>query len=183
MTPEEMPQTLMEAVRYFADLDRCREFMRAVKWPDGKVTCPACKSENCGEIATRKMLKCNDCDKQFSYTVGTVFEASKISLDKWFVGLWALVNCKNGISSYELARALGVTQKTAWFMLHRIRKAMELTDGQDDQFDGPAEADATYVGGLAAKLARKLAGVSKEAVDAKVARDKAKRIKKRNKKK
>lgn len=103
--PDQLPKTLQQAVLYFADLDRCRDFMRAVKWPDGNPTCPACKSENVGDIATRKMLKCNDCDKQFSYTVGTVFEASKISLDKWFVGLWALVNCKNGISSYELGRA------------------------------------------------------------------------------
>jgi ribosomal protein L37AE/L43A len=84
--PDDVPKTLQQAVIYFADLDRCREFMKAVKWPDGKPTCPVCKSENIGEIATRKMLKCNDCDKQFSYTVGTVFEASKISLDKWFVG-------------------------------------------------------------------------------------------------
>ena len=148
--PDDVPATLQQAVLYFADLDRCREYMRAVKWPDGTITCPECGSDNVGEIATRHTLKCRGCKKQFSHTVGTVFESSKISLDKWFVGLWALVNCKNGISSYELGRAVGVPQKTAWFMIQRLRAALE--SGGFDKFDGPAEADATYVGGKAKNM-------------------------------
>lgn len=150
--PDDVPKTLQQAVLYFADLDRCRKFMRAVKWPDGRITCPACKGDDIGEIATRHLLRCRACDKQFSHTVGTVFEASKISLDKWFVGLWALVNCKNGISSYELGRAVGVPQKTAWFMIQRLRAALEIGGFDADKFDGPAEADATYIGGKAKNM-------------------------------
>lgn len=118
------PQSLLEAVKYFADLDVCNAYMRKIKWPDGKPTCPKCASDNIGEITTRSMLRCRACRKQFSYKVGTIFEDSPLGLDKWFVAVWAIANAKNGISSHELGRALGVTQKTAWFMLHRIREAM-----------------------------------------------------------
>lgn len=161
--PDDVPKTLQQAVIYFADLDRCREYMRAVKWPDGKIVCPECKGDNIGEIKTRNMLNCRACGKQFSHTVGTVFEASKISLDKWFVALWALANCKNGISSYELGRAIGVPQKTAWFVIQRLRAALELGGFDRDKFDGPTEADATYIGGKArnmhkAKRAKKITG-------------------------
>ncbi|MGH9931021.1 MAG: IS1595 family transposase [Pyrinomonadaceae bacterium] len=144
---DEMPKTLMQAVRYFADLDRCHAYMRKIKWPDCTITCPACGAtgDRIGEIATRRNMRCKDCRKQFSSKVGTVFEDSKIDLDKWFVAVWAIANCKNGISSYELHRAIGVRQKSAWFMLHRIRCAMQA--GGLDKFDGPAEADTTYVGG------------------------------------
>lgn len=121
---EANPKTLLEAVRYFSDLSVCNDYMRKIKWPDGKVTCPRCGGNRIGEIATRSMLRCKDCRKQFSYKVGTIFEDSPLGLDKWFVAVWCIANAKNGISSHELGRALGVTQKTAWFMLHRIRKAM-----------------------------------------------------------
>jgi transposase-like protein len=119
------PTTLLSAVRYFADLNECNQYMSKVKWPKGRVTCPACGSNRIGEIATRHMLRCRECRKQFSYKVGTIFEDSPLGLDKWFVAVWAIANCRNGISSHELGRALGVTQKTAWFMLHRIRLAMD----------------------------------------------------------
>lgn len=146
------PSTLLEAVRYFSDLATCDAYMRRIRWPGGTIVCPSCgaKGVRIGEIATRRMLRCKDCRKQFSHKVGTIFEDSPLGLDKWFVAVWAIANCKNGISSHELARAIGVTQKTAWFMLHRIRKAMEV--GGIDKFDGPAEADATYVGGKAKNM-------------------------------
>lgn len=144
------PETLLEAVRYFADVDVCNAYMRRIKWPKGRPVCPACGSESIGEIRTRRMLKCRECKKQFSYKVGTIFEDSRLGLDKWFVAVWAIANCRNGISSHELGRAIGVSQKTAWFMLHRIREAMRTESF--DKFDGPAEADTTYVGGKAENM-------------------------------
>lgn len=115
------PKTLMEAVRYFADLDRCEELMRAMRWPGGKPKCPECGSVNVGEIKTRRLLRCRECRRQIYTKRGTIFEDSPLGLDKWFVAVWCVANCKNGISSHELARAIGVQQKSAWFMLHRIR--------------------------------------------------------------
>ena len=144
------PETMMEAVRYFADLEICDLYMRRIKWPGCKPACPECGSERIGEIKSRHLLRCKDCRKQFSHKIGTIFEDSPLGLDKWFVAVWAIANDRNGISSHELGRALGVTQKTAWFMLHRIRLAMETESF--DKFDGPAEADTTYVGGLAANM-------------------------------
>lgn len=158
---EDLPETLLEVVRYFADLDHCHEYMRTIKWPDGKITCPHCQSDRIGEIATRHMLRCKDCRKQFSHKVGTIFEQSPLGLDKWFVCVWCVANCKNGISSHEVGRALGVTQKTAWFMLHRIREAMRT--GSFRKLDGTVEADETFIGGEArnmhkAKRERKIRG-------------------------
>src|SRR5262249_47828011 len=124
-TKENFPTTLLEAIKYFSDPETCHRFMVEIRWPDGKVICPNCKSENVGYISTRRMFKCRDCKKQFSTKVGTVFEDSPIGLDKWLPAVWLIVNCKNGISSYEIARDLGVTQKTAWFMMHRIRLAIQ----------------------------------------------------------
>lgn len=148
----DLPTTLLEAVRYFTDLNVCNEYMKRIKWPNGTIVCPNCeaKGKRIGEIKTRNMLRCKDCRKQFSYKVGTIFEDSPLGLDKWLVAVWCIANMKNGISSHELARALGVQQKSAWFMLHRIRKAMEV--GGFDKFDGPSEADTTYVGGKAANM-------------------------------
>lgn len=146
------PETLIEAVRYFTDLEVCHAYLARIRWSDGKPVCSECgaKGDRIGAIVTRHMLRCKDCRKQFSHKVGTIFEDSPLGLDKWFVAVWAIANCKNGISSHELGRALGVAQKTAWFMLHRIRKAMEV--GGFDKMDGPAEADATYVGGKARNM-------------------------------
>lgn len=148
------PKTLIEAVRFFSDLDRCNEYMEQIKWPDGKIICPKCNSDRIGKIQTRKMLKCKDCKKQFSYKVGTIFEDSPIGLDKWFVAVWCITNNKNGISSYELARALGVTQKSAWHMLHRVRLAMA-EGGIGEKLTGTVEADETFVGGKAKNMHRK----------------------------
>lgn len=150
---DDCPKTLIEAVRYFSDREVCEAYMRRIKWPDGKIVCPECgaSGDRIGEIKTRHMLRCKDCRKQFSYKVGTIFEDSPLGLDKWFVAVWSIANCKNGISSHELGRAIGVTQKTAWFMLYRIRKAMEISGG-DDQFGGTVEADTTYVGGKAENM-------------------------------
>jgi transposase-like protein len=147
---DDCPKTLLEAARYFADLDVCEAYMRKIRWPDGKIVCPNCGGMKIGEVATRRLLRCKECRKQIRSKVGTIFEDSPLGLDKWFVAVWAIANCKNGISSHELASAIGVTQKSAWFMLHRIRKAMEV--GGLDKFDGPAEADTSYVGGRAANM-------------------------------
>lgn len=119
------PKSLQQAIIYFADPDICESYMRKIKWPDGVIICPACgaSGERIGEIKTRRMLRCKDCRKQFSHKVGTIFESSNVPLPKWFVAVWLIAN-KNGISSHELGRAIDVTQRTAWFMLHRIRYAM-----------------------------------------------------------
>jgi len=144
------PKTLIEAVRYYSDIERCNEVMRQIKWPDGTITCPECGSDRIGEIRTRHMLRCKECRKQFSYRVGTIFEDSPLGLDKWFVAVWCVANAKNGISSCELGRALGVTQKTAWFMLHRIRLAMQTKTFQ--KYRGTCESDETYIGGKAGNM-------------------------------
>ena len=119
-----VPETLLDAIRYFAEPDVCLSFMVSLRWPNG-VTCPSCGNTENSFLSTRKLWKCKGCKKQFSVKVGTIFEDSPIGLDKWLPALWMVCNCKNGVSSYEVARALGVTQKTAWFMLHRIRLAMQ----------------------------------------------------------
>lgn len=146
------PKTLLDAIKFFSDIDECSEYMKSIKWPDGKIVCPKCGSEKVGEIKTRRMLRCNEkgCRKQFSYKVGTIFEDSPLGLDKWFVAVWCVTNCKNGISSHELARDLGVTQKSAWHMLHRIRLAMQ--DGTLRKISGTVEADETFVGGKARNM-------------------------------
>jgi transposase-like protein len=153
------PKTLIQAVKHFADLDVCHAYMANIKWPDGIVKCPACGSENIGIIKSRRMFQCKtkDCRKQFSVKVGTIFEDSALGLDKWFVAVWSITNAKNGISSCELARAIGVTQKSAWHMLHRVRHAMHV--GSFDKFTGEVESDETLIGGAAINMhqSRKLA--------------------------
>ncbi|MGA2786846.1 MAG: IS1595 family transposase [Verrucomicrobiota bacterium] len=141
----EFPETLTGAIKYFADADRALQFMVSIRWPDGKVVCPCCQKSNVAFLETRKIWKCRDSKKQFSVKVGTIFEDSPLGLDKWLPAFWMIVNAKNGISSCELARALGVTQKTAWFMLHRIRLAMQ--NGSMEKLSGEVEADETYIGG------------------------------------
>ena len=119
------PTTLREAIVYFSDQDRAHAFMVALRFPNGRA-CPrqGCGSANVGTIATRRMIQCRDCKKQSSVKVGTSFEDSPIGFDKWLPAMWMLAGDRNGVSSHELGRAIGVTQKTAWFMLHRIRLAM-----------------------------------------------------------
>ncbi len=143
----EGPKTLLEATRYFADPDTCIRFVAALRWPDGKPICPRCGSVEAYFLATRRIWKCRACQKQFSVKVGTIFEDSPIGLDKWLPAFWMVVNCKNGVSSYEIARALGVTQQTAWFMNHRIRLALQT--GTFRKFGGEVEVDETFIGGRA----------------------------------
>ncbi len=145
-----LPKTLIEAVRYFSGSEVCQAYMRKIKWPTGNITCPHCGSRRIGEIKTIQLLRCKDCRKKIYAKQGTIFESSPLGLDKWFVAVWCIANCKNGISSHELARAIGVTQKSAWFMLHRIRLAMDISDNAS--FGGPAEADTTYIGGRSANM-------------------------------
>src|SRR5260221_6050965 len=115
----QFPTTLQDAMVYFADPDRGLAFMVSMRWPGGKITCPHCQGERVSFISTRSKWKCMVCRNQFSAKVGTIFEDSPLGYNKWFPAMWMIVNAKNGISSYEIHRALGVTQKTAWFMLHR----------------------------------------------------------------
>jgi len=148
------PQTLQDAIQYFSDPDNCLNYLVPRIWPDG-ITCPVCGRKDAVFLANQRRWQCKSVHKkrQFSAKVGTIFEDSPIALEKWLPAVWALVNCKNGISSWELHRALGVTQKTAWFMLHRIRKAMsgrkfggtkKLGGGNPESI---VEADETFVGG------------------------------------
>jgi hypothetical protein len=140
------PTTLVEAVRYFSNPDVCIEHVAALRWPNG-VICPTCGRVNVSYLEAQKRWQCKSrhTKRQFSVKLGTIFEDSPLGLDKWLPAVWIIVNAKNGVSSYEVARALGVTQKTAWFMDHRIRAAMEY--GSLDKLDDPVEADETYIGG------------------------------------
>jgi hypothetical protein len=147
-TKARSPKTLVEAIRYYADLDRCLAVMVETRWPNG-ITCPTCGAAVTRYTATRRLFECSvkHPRRQFSVKVGTIFEDSALGLDKWLPAVWMLANDKNGISSHELGRALGVTQKTAWFMLHRIRLAMQA--GTIDKMQGEVEADETFIGGAA----------------------------------
>jgi len=149
------PKTLQEAVIYFADAENCREFMANLRWPDGKPKCPACGSENVSYLPNAKVYKCfakPAHDKvKFSLKVGTIFEESPIGLDKWLPVMWMLVNCKNGVSSWEIHRAIGVTQKTAWFMLQRGRLAMQ-DDLSGGTLGGEIEIDESFIGGKARNM-------------------------------
>ncbi|HTB11559.1 MAG TPA: IS1595 family transposase [Bryobacteraceae bacterium] len=148
----EQPSTLQEAIVYFADPKNCNEFLAGLRWADGKVECPYCGSTNVSYMASQNRYKCygGHAKAQFSLKVGTIFESSPISLDKWLCAMWLVVNCKNGISSCEMARDLGVTQKSAWFMNHRIR--MALHDGSIEKASGHVEADETFIGGKARNM-------------------------------
>jgi transposase-like protein len=144
-------KTLQQAIQYFADPENCRKFMVFMRWPDGQPKCPHCGATKLTWMVKANVYQCygDHLRKKFSLKVGTIFEDSPIGLDKWLPAMWLLTNSKNGISSYELHRSLGVTQKTAWFMLHRIRRAMDsqsfLRMGGPE--GGPIEIDETFVGG------------------------------------
>ena len=146
------PKTLQEAVRYYSNPDVTFALMVQTRWPKG-VVCQTCGDTEPRFIATRRMWECRNkhTKRQFSVKKNTIFEDSPIGLDKWFTAIWLLNNCKNGVSSMELHRAIGVTQKTAWFMLHRIRAAMHR--GSFEKIGGgPVEADETFIGGLARNM-------------------------------
>jgi transposase-like protein len=141
------PKTLIQAVKYYADADRSLSFVVKMRWPDGVVLCPTCKSPAVYFLANQRRWECKGKHprRQFSVKVGTIFEDSPLGLDKWLPAMWMLGGDRNGISSCELARSLGVTQKTAWFMLQRIRLAMK--NGSIEMLNGSVEVDETYVGG------------------------------------
>ena len=144
------PLTLQQAIVYFSDVDRAFQYAVSLRWADGKVTCPRCNSEKHSFIKTRRIWFCYGCKKQFTVKVGTIFEDSPIGLDKWMTAVWMITVCKNGVSSYEIHRSIGVTQKSAWFMLHRIRLAMQNRSILKLGGSGKEiEADESFIGGAA----------------------------------
>jgi transposase-like protein len=156
------PKTLKAAVEHFANPDNALEYFASYRWPNG-VECPYCQAKEPMFLKSRRIWKCRatKCRKQFSVKVGTIFNESPIGLDKWLIGIWLISNCKNGVSSYELARDIGVSQKTAWFMLGRIRLAMQNENG--GKLSGEIEADESFIGGKARNMhakdrARRLRG-------------------------
>jgi hypothetical protein len=144
------PNTLREAIAYFADSDRCIQYLAAKRWPDDVALCPICGRKDAAYVEARRVWQCRTRHPkaQFSIKVGTIFEDSPIALGKWLMAMWMIANCKNGVSSREIARSVGVTQKTAWFMNHRIRLAMgyDATEQLGGENGGPVEVDETFVG-------------------------------------
>jgi len=154
MNEENLPESLLEAVAYFADEDRAHDFFVKMRWPEG-VRCAHCGSENVGKLVksgSRRVWNCKGCKKQFTAKIGTVFNESPLPLSKWLPALWLVVNAKNGISSCELARALKITQKSAWFMGHRIRASIQRGGGIVRESDGVFECDESFIGGLSRNM-------------------------------
>src|SRR5580704_18525616 len=146
-------KTLQQAILHFANLDNCHEFMVKLRWPDGKVTCPRCGSDDVSYLPNARVFKCYEKHERqkFSLKVGTIFEESPIGLEKWLPVMWMLVNAKNGISSWEVHRAMGVTQKTAWFMLQRCRLALQ-DERNRGKLYGEVEIDESFIGGKARNM-------------------------------
>ena len=151
MAATKTPKTLQQAILHYSDLDICQQELAEARWPDG-VECPTCGRKDVSYLANQKRWQCKTkhTKRQFSTKVGTIFEDSPIGLDKWFAAMWMIAGAKNGISSYEIHRALGVTQKTGWFMLHRIRLAMQTKSF--NKIDGEVEVDETFIGGKARNM-------------------------------
>jgi transposase-like protein len=145
------PKSLMEAIQYFSEADNALQYLVSLRWPKG-VVCPYCEHKTPSFLQKRRIWKCGSCRKQFSVKVGTIFEDSPLGLDKWLTCAWLISSCKNGVSSYEIARDLKVTQKSAWFMLHRIREAMQ--DKSFTKLGGEVEVDETFIGGKARNMHR-----------------------------
>ena len=146
------PKTLQEAIVYFSNPDNCLNYLVVRRWPKGIVDCPRCGSTEVYFLPSRRLWECKikHPQRQFSIKVGTIFEDSPLGLDKWLMATWMIANCKNGISSYEIHRAIKITQKSAWFMMHRIRKAMQT--GTFVKFVGEVEVDETFIGGKARNM-------------------------------
>ncbi|MGA2880749.1 MAG: IS1595 family transposase [Bryobacteraceae bacterium] len=158
------PRTLQAAIEYFSNPDNCLKTLVARRWPDGVVLCPTCGSKEVRFLATRRLWECKGkhAKKQFSIKVGTIFEDSPLGLDKWLCAMWLLVSCKNGISSYEVSRDLGISQKSAWHVMHRIRLATQNL-GTGGKLTGEVEIDETFIGQKArnmhkAERAKKITG-------------------------
>jgi len=169
MMPE--PKSLQEAIVYFANPDNCIDYLAIRRWADGKVICPGCGSDRVSFNAKRRTWKCSThhAKREFSIKVGTVMEDSAVSLDKWLTAMWMILNCKNGVSSCEIARVVRVTQKSAWFMLHRIRLSMQ-DETLGSKFSGEVEADETFIGGKARNMhkdvhARRITGMGRNTDD------------------
>ena len=145
-----LPATLQQVILYFSEPSNVMKVMVAFRWPDG-ITCPRCAGKVVSFISTRNVWTCKACKKQFSIKLGTIFEDSPIGLDKWLAGLWMICNDKNGISSYEIGRGLGLSQKSSWFMLHRLRLALQ-RGSVEKKLCGEIEADETFVGGRAGNM-------------------------------
>jgi transposase-like protein len=159
---EQVPTSLQEAIVYFSSPDNCRDYLIKRRWPEG-VTCPTCGAKDVVFLANQNRWWCrnNHPKQQFSLKTGTIYEESPLGLDKWLTATWLVANCRNGVSSCEVARALGITQKTAWFMDHRIRFSLSM--GPGNKLSGQVEADETYIGGKARnmhtrKRARRITG-------------------------
>ena len=151
----DVPRTLQQAIVYFSDPQRAFEYAVKLRWPRGKVTCPRCGQAKHSFIKTRRIWFCYRCQKQFTLKVGTIFEDSALGLDKWMTACWMIVNCKNGVSSMEIARTLGITQKSAWFMLQRLRSALQDGFYGSKLGSGPnreIEVDETFIGGKARNM-------------------------------
>jgi transposase-like protein len=164
----ELPKTLQEAILFFADEEKAHDVLVQMRWPTGKVECPHCKSmrigkmvftlhksrsqkpENEGKMLSRRVWNCKKCKKQFSAKVGTIFADSALGLDKWLPALWMLTNAKNGVSSYEIHRALHITQKSAWFVGHRLRLALK--EGTFEMMKGIVEGDEAWLGGASKNM-------------------------------
>lgn len=168
MSANDIPKTLLEAVKFFSDYENCRTFMVEARWPDGKVKCPLCGSDHVTYMENTRRWKCygKHPRAQFTLKVGTIFEDSPIPLDKWLMAMWMVSNCKNGVSSYEIHRDLGVTQKTAWFLLHRIRLAMKNENVGKFGGNGPVEVDETFIGGNPKNMHRAKRLKLKKGIDA-----------------
>ena len=169
MNAENFPKTQLEAFRFFENEENCHEVMKQIRWTNGEPVCPQCKSKEIGRLIvttreikgrtlkdgtviepymhTRRLWQCRVCRKQFTVKVGSIFEDSPLALDKWLCGLWLIVNAKNGISSCEIARTLGITQKSAWFLAHRLRAAIQ--GGSFEKMGGIVEADESFIGAKA----------------------------------
>lgn len=155
MTKQATPKTLQAAIVFFSSPENCLHYMAARRWPNG-VICPTCGRTDVSFLAKQNKWQCKSAHakRQFTVKVGTIFEDSPLGLDKWLTAVWMITNCKNGVSSYEIHRAIGVTQKTAWFMVHRIRVAMQTGSFEKKMGDGgnPVEVDETFVGGLSRNM-------------------------------
>ncbi len=150
MDTQGRPETLIEAISHFSNEDIAHDYVVNMRWPDGP-RCPYCTSEKVGYVSSRRKFQCKTCRKQFSVKSGTIFEDSPLKLGQWIAAIWLICSCKNGVSSYEIHRGIGVTQKSAWFMLHRIRLAMQ-SQSFDKKLCGIVEIDETYIGGKARNM-------------------------------
>jgi transposase-like protein len=144
-----LPESLQEAVTYFSDAEKAHKWAVALRWPNG-IECPRCAHKEHSYISTRRMWYCKGCKKQFTVKVGSIFEDSALGMDKWMLAVWLIVTCKNGISSYEIASHVDITQKSAWHMMHRVRKAVQ--SGSFVKLSGEVEVDETFIGGKARNM-------------------------------